>query len=463
MTLGDVSTEEWDKLKELGFDLVWLMGVWKRSQAGRKVFQEAEEYYPLYESALPGWTEEDVIGSPYSIQAYEPDPLIGNWEELDRTRRELNNRRMGLILDFVPNHTGPDHLWVKRCPEYYIQGSEEDYRRGPSGFFPIKHKTRTPYIAKGRDPFFPPWPDTVQLNYFNPKTRSALIRQLKKIAQHCDGVRCDMAMLVLNEIFERTWGRALKGYQPPEREFWTEAISAVPGLILIAEAYWDKEWALQQLGFDYVYDKRLYDRLQAPAYDVYLHLKADMDFQRRLARFIENHDEPRSAAIFDKDRLKAAATLVATLAGLRFYHHGQLEGKRIRMPVQLRRARDEEPDRELNEFYRRLLSITDADAFHNGSWQLEEVTSAWDDSFHNLIGYTWRSEDRFKLVVVNLSPRRSQGRVPLTKGISDDKDYILVDELNDKSYLRSGREMIHPGLHVILEGYGAHIFDLSPS
>jgi glycosidase len=111
---------------------------------------------------------------------------------------------MKLILDFFPNHTAPDHPWVFEHPDYYIQGSEPDYARDPAAFIPVQKGRRTLYIARGRDPYFPPWPDTAQLNYLSRDVRSALIEELKKISGHCDGVRCDMAMLVLNDIFENT-------------------------------------------------------------------------------------------------------------------------------------------------------------------------------------------------------------------------------------------------------------------
>jgi len=121
----------------------------------------------------------------------------------------------------------------------------------------------------------------------------------------------------------------------PATEFWADARAAVPGFVLIAEVYWDLEWRLQRLGFDFTYDKRLYDRmLHGPAGDVRDHLRADADFQRHSARFIENHDEMRSATAFG-ERLRAAAVVMSTLPGLRFFQDGQFGGCRARVPVQL--------------------------------------------------------------------------------------------------------------------------------
>jgi hypothetical protein len=294
--------------------------------------------------------------------------------------------------------------------------------------------------------------------------RSALIREVQQIAGHCDGVRCDMAMLILNGIFSNTWGGAgsRKFYESPKVEFWTEVRDMLPGFLLIAEAYWDREWTLQQLGFDYTYDKRLYDRIVSSSVrDIYLHLQADISYQKKLTRFIENHDEPRSAAVFSTGRLLASATLFSTLPGMKLFQRGQFEGKKIRLPVQLRRVRNEELDEEIKAFYVKLLSILEQGAFHDGAWQLKEVESFNGDSFQNLVAYTWRSPLQIKLVVINLAENPSQGRIPITHDLVGEGDYLLRDELNNQKYIRKGEDMRTVGLHVILDGYKAHIFDIS--
>ena len=136
---------------------------------------------------------------------------------------------MRLMLDFVCNHTALDHSWVERHPDYYVAGGDADLARAPQNYIRIKQRSGDLILAHGRDPYFPGWPDTLQLNYANPATQEAMIGELAKIAGQCDGVRCDMAMLVLPEVFERTWGK-------PARPFWRDAIRRVreraPGLPL---------------------------------------------------------------------------------------------------------------------------------------------------------------------------------------------------------------------------------------
>ena len=158
----------------------------------------------------------------------------------------------------------------------------------------------------------------------------------------------------LPEVFQRTWGRT-------PAPFWPKAIAAVRdahrGFTFLAEAYWDLEWELQQQGFDYCYDKRLYDRLRhADAGAIRAHLGAGLDYQDRLARFLENHDEPRAAAVFPWPRHQAAAIVTFFAPGLRFFHQGQLEGAQVRVPVHLRRAPVEARNADIVAFYDRLLA-----------------------------------------------------------------------------------------------------------
>ncbi len=457
--LGRVAPSEWDALKELGFDLVWLMGVWRKSPAGRLMAQQDKTLHSSFSASLPDWTPEDVIGSPYSIHSYEPDHRVGTWSDLDRARRQLEARGMGLVLDFVPNHTGTDHPWVSRHPGYYIQSEPLPTR--PSHFLTVERRGRKLHLARGRDPNFEPWQDTAQLNLFNSRTRAALLKTLRKISGYCDGLRCDMAMLVLNDIFARTWRKQLDGFDVPEREFWAEALESFPDLIWIAEAYWDTEWTLQQLGFDYVYDKRLYDRARfSSAPDIRLHLEAEPDYQRRLARFIENHDEPRSAAEFERGRLFAAATLIGTLPGMKLYHHGQLQGRRIRTPVQLLRTPPETNDIELEGFYRRLLKATRHACFHEGRWRLLRVNPRRDESAQNLIAYSWELDSQLRLIVVNFSSTPSQGSVVLAH-LDPAARYRLRDLLTGNEYLREGSSMTEEGLEIWLDGSASHLLEFN--
>jgi glycosidase len=453
-----VPSAEWDAIASYGFDGVWLMGVWERSPAGTAIANKNRGLLEDFRRALPDFTTEDNVGSPYCIRNYVVDAHLGGPPGLAIARRELSNRGMNLVLDFVPNHVAPDHPWGEEHPEYFIQGTAEDIRNDPASFQEIAGKI----YARGRDPYFPAWPDVLQLNAFNSGLRQAVIQTISSIAQQCDGIRCDMAMLMLNPIFERTWG-ARAGTRPSV-EYWVEVIPAIkkkhPHFQFIAEAYWDLEWELQQQGFDFCYDKKLYDRLEhSNANDVRLHLCADIAYQNKLLRFIENHDEPRAAATFSVAKQKAAALTIATLPGIKMFHEGEFEGRKVRLPVFLGRRPDEPVNHELRDFYEKLLTFVDRSVFREGEWRLCDRTG-WPDnsSFENLIFWSWLKDDARYLIGVNLSDTPAQALVQVGWKEVGSGTWQLTDVLSGAIYERNGSEMVSPGLYVELGPWSSHFF-----
>ena len=229
VTLATMPDEILDEWAGLGFDAIWMMGVWTTGTIGLNIARTHEGLLKDFKQVLPDFCEEDVIGSPYAVRAYSVSPDLGGNQALLELRRRLRERGVGLILDFVGNHTARDHQWVAKHPEYYVNGQEDDDVRRPEYYFKAKTAKGHAVLAFGRDPNYPGWTDTVQVNILNPGTRREVLATLKKIAQMCDGVRCDMAMLLLNDIFTKTWNEAkvLPADQPPGGEFWAEATRAV--------------------------------------------------------------------------------------------------------------------------------------------------------------------------------------------------------------------------------------------
>jgi hypothetical protein len=316
-------------------------------------------------------------------------------------------------------------------------------------------------FAHGRDPYFPGWPDTIQLNYGNPALQEAMIGELLRIAGQCDGLRCDMAMLLLPEVFLRTWHLEA----PP---FWPRAISYVrrqaPEFVFMAEVYWDLEWALQQQGFDYCYDKRLYDRLRdGDARLVHDHLLADLDYQKRLARFLENHDEPRAAATFEPGRHRAAAIVTYFSPGLRFFHQGQCQGRRKHISPHLIRARFESPNEVLQGFYARLLDALKHPAVRDGNWRLLECRPAWDGNWTHqcFIAFAWEHPAEQLIIAVNFSDHPSQAKLSLPFETSGNKTYRFEDPINNETYDWAGSNLATNGLFVDLPAWGAHVFAVS--
>jgi hypothetical protein len=457
LTLATVPAAEWDRLAGLGVDAVWLMGVWERSPAGIRVALRNSGLLADFRRALPDFAEADVVGSPYCVRRYVVDERLGGPAGLAAARRALSTRGLRLVLDFVPNHVAPDHPWAAEHPEYFVRGDAADLSRDPASFLEVAGQV----IACGRDPFFPAWPDVLQLDAFAPGLRQAATETLAGIASQCDAVRCDMAMLLVNDVFARTWGARVG--PPPSTEYWPTVIGAVkgrhPDFRFIAEAYWDMEWALQQQGFDYCYDKRLYDRLEHDtAESVRGHLHADIAYQERLVRFIENHDEPRAAATFAPDQARAAAVTFATLPGARLFHEGQMEGRRVRLPVFLARRPAEPDDRELASFYRRLLGATAAPALREGTWRLLDRTGWLDNpTFQNIVAWCWEKGPERHAVVVNLSGTPSQARVRFAWPDLAGRRLRLVDAMADETFERDGGEMLDPGLYVDLRPWAFHL------
>jgi hypothetical protein len=460
VTLDDVPNAGLDRLAQRGFDWIWLLSVWQTGPEAQGVSRSNPEWRKEFQETLPDLREDDIPGSGFAITGYTVHANLGGDAALARLRERLAKRGLRLMLDFVPNHMGLGHPWVEDHPEYFVQGTELDRARAPQNFTWVKRRRGDMLLAHGRDPYFTGWPDTLQLNYARPDTQEAMIGELVKIAGQCDGVRCDMAMLVLPEVFERTWGQRAP-------LFWPEAIARVrrrvPGFLFMAEVYWDLEWTLQQQGFDYAYDKRLYDRLrERHARPVREHFHAGLDYQDKLARFLENHDEPRAAAAFPPGVHEAAAVITFLSPGLRFFHEGQFQGRKKRISPHLSRRPDEPVDTDLAKFYDRLLAVLRRPVVRQGRWQLLQGNPAWDGNWtwDCFLVFAWQgsAEERL-LVAVNYAPNQSQCYVRLPFKDLANRQWRLEDQMHPGiTYDRAGNDLQALGLYLDMKPWQACIF-----
>jgi hypothetical protein len=472
-TLDQTPDSFLDQIADWGFDWVWPLGIWQTGPAARQVSRTQTDWRREFETLLPDLTEDDITGSPFAVQNYTVHTDFGGDDALARLRERLRARNLRLLLDFVPNHSAPDHAWARQHPEYYIGGNDSDLSREPRNYCHVQTPSGPRILARGRDPYFPGWPDTLQLNYRCLALRQAMTSELTRIAGQCDGVRCDMAMLLLPDVIQRTWGNRSQpsdGTPPVDTSFWPEVIARVrtqyPSFRFMAEVYWDLEWTLQQQGFDYTYDKRLYDRLHArEAEAVRDHLRADLDFQRKSVRFLENHDEPRAAGAFPTNVHEAAAVIAFLVPGMRFFHEGQFEGRRQRVSMHLGRRPAEPVDTALQHFYSRLLEVVKLPVVRNGRWQLLGCRPAWEDNptWKWFVAFTWEGEAGERLLItVNYGHTQGQCYIRLPWPDLRGRQILLGDWMSTTSYERDGTDLVERGLYLNVPEYHYHVFDIGP-
>ena len=417
-TLDDLDYGFLDHLVESGFTWLYLTSVWPSGPQVRAFALADPELRTQLTAILVNFNDGDVAGSPTAIAGYAVKPELGGDAALDRLRHRARTSGLSLMLDFIPNQVGIDHPWAVSEPQHLIQGSEDDLRRAPLSYIKVGEQI----FAHGRDPNFPAWRDTLQIDFSRTATQEAVIRMASSVAARCDGLRCEEAMLLLPDVFQGTWGR-------PIEPFWRRCIDTVrsehPGTLFLAEVYWNKEYELQQLGFDFTYDKILYDRLLTDhAESIRAHLRAVPEYQKHLVRFLENSGEQRAAATFASiDHHRGALFLTGMVPGMLLCHYGQEDGRRMHSPHRARRRPPEEGSSFHRRAYRELMHLLAEPARHEGTWQLLEP---FDQGGRSLIGCLWTLPGYHSLVlVVNASWTHVTGAVQA--GILAERDCQFSD------------------------------------
>src|SRR5262249_35280217 len=325
----------------LGFDAIWLMGAWEISDGARKVSKIVSA---------------DFEGSPFAIPSYEFNRELGGLDGYIVLLERARAAGLKVLVDFVSNHLSLDSPWIDKNPEFFIRSNTAMRKQSTADFF--LHNSGE-VIAFGRDPYFPPWHDTSQLDCSSQGLRAQMIDVLKWIAGVADGVRCDMSMLVLRDYIRKMWYPYASDRWFNQRmpgEFWDEAIKQVkanrPEFVFLAEAYWGREQRLIELGFDLAYDKEIYDALvERDASLVRERLTRETEILKRSLYFVENHDEVRAASVFNRSENLAALAFILSLPGSVLIHEGQMEGRRIKLPVQRATLPAEPVDLKLRSDY----------------------------------------------------------------------------------------------------------------
>ncbi|XDD53154.1 alpha-amylase [Leptospira sp. WS4.C2] len=404
-------------------DEIWFMGVWKNSPKSRSIAQTMPELQPNYQSVKQNLELEDIYGSPYSIFEYLPDSLVSKEKDLINLHTNLKQLGKKLILDFVPNHMAIDSPIVDSNPDLFLIASESVSIKNS-----FLHQNGNVYVH-GRDPYFDGWTDTIQWDFSNPNVEKKHIEILKSIAKQSDGVRCDMAMLLLPDVFEKTHGK--KSFYD-----WSRVIQSVreefPHFKFYAEVYWGMEDRLLSLGFDASYDKSIYDAFKNQNLDfISQDLKENSGIKN--IRFLENHDEERAKHQFGESSRTYFSLLCADECILLF-HAGQEMGLSKKIPVQMIRTDNEVTDLSSKEFYDRAFVVT--------AKRQENSLVFWPDykeyNGRSVFAKSIETENITELFLWNEQTTEVSGWIPFQEGIQFQEN--LTDIVTGKTYPQTKSE-----------------------
>lgn len=404
-------------------DEIWLMGVWKNSPSSQKIARSMPELQPGYQSVKSNFEPKDVYGSPYSIYDYVPDPLISESNHLTEIHNWFASKNKKLILDFVPNHMAIDSPLVSKYPDYFLKADSNKEDKNtflhPNGF----------RYCYGKDPYFDGWTDTIQWDFSNPEVETYHTQLLRKIAEQCDGVRCDMAMLPLPEVFEKTHGK--KSVYDWERVIRTIK-KEFPEFRFYAEVYWGLEVTLRNQGFDATYDKSLYDAL----HNKDLHQTYDLiskNSELHSIRFLENHDEGRAEITFG-DNAKTYFSLLSASPCTILFYDGQELGLTKKIPVQIIGIDEEKENQRTKEFYTRIFSVI---TNRSNDAKFSDVSYS---EFHYLpiFARLITSQNQTELILWNFHKTTASGWIHYQEGITYQKE--LKDLVSGETFSQEKKE-----------------------
>lgn len=438
ITIDKVPSTEWQPLFDK-YNYFWFMGIYKESDASR---QHAKKWSFQSRYALPDLDpDKDVAASPFAVPEYAPNSQITkDWESWDKMVDFLHQNNKKVIIDFVPNHLALDSELAKTHPEYFIQGSEQQYYSNPDFYYPLlADDQKTYYLAHGKDPNFSSWADTLQLNYALPEVHQYMSEVLQNLASHSDGLRCDMAMLIDSGTFLGTWGWTLSDEQKKylnTHSFWAENIPLIKNKInkdfkFIGEVYWDNDYLSQY--FDYLYDDRFYKGITRSSPDFKNHLselltsRSDKNSCRQ-ALYIENHDEERSIKSLGEKRARAAAFLAAIVPDTMFIvNQGQENGWKIRPPMQINRFPTEVDNPQIQKFYQKLFNLINSPLYKSGTIKNRRVNQLSGDT----IALELKSSDKSSSAIfcLNLGSSYSKCTLPeIGKNIEIEIESLTEDK-----------------------------------
>ena len=453
--LDSLPESVWESFKNRRFDVIYLLGVWQVDKLTEDIFNK-KNLKQEFDYVFPRWQWNDTCGSPFSINKYAINPNFGNENTLENLKIKLNKIGLKLILDFVPNHFGLQTEYVGTS-NFFIE--EEHFTSSTREYSVIDTPQGKKAIYHGKDPYFPPWEDTFQLDYSSRTTTDFMKEQLRAIAKVCDGIRCDMAMLIVNRIIRQVWGNKIRGNLTSE--FWFDAIHEIkatnPDFTFIAEVYWDMEEELLNLGFDYCYDKKLYDAIRDQNYGTLEYiLSRDRSYHEKTVRFLENHDESRAIEVFNQEKYFLSAIITFTLPGIKFFHQKQFEAYTLKESLFLTKRTQEQENPIIKQYYEILFKILQKLKLKNSKWNNDtDVLKQNIEYGRNIYSWEWKTPVENKKFVVVINFKNQGSLIKLREDIKEIYFFANTDTITTGKILRTDFNdftfELHPYGGVILE------------
>jgi len=504
--LDQIPIDELEMLKSYGLNGLWLIGIWERSPASKRI----KELYG----------KENAIASAYSINNYRITDDLGGEDAYLKLKTKANNVGLRLGCDMVPNHTGIDSPWVIEHPNWFIQSKtnpssvfkydspnlsqdpraeikiEEGYysQTGAAEVFQFSSNSSEEnlYIYHGNDGTSMPWNDTAQLNYLNEDTRAAVREVILDVAGKFDIIRLDAAMTLTKQHYKRLWFpyKDRRKFIPTRgnnnmdksgfdrlmpREFWVEVLEDIqekePDTLLIAEAFWMMEgFFIQHLGMDRVYNSAFMNLLRDEQNKKFKQFIRDMIaidplFLERLVNYQSTPDEEPAINQFrHEEKYIGVCTLLATMPGLPMFGHGQFEGYRERYGMDFHQPHlKETPDEKLISLHKRqILPLLENRPRYSASknFKLHDCFFTNGNINHDVIAYTNQNDAYYSLVIYNNIDKHFDGYVKIPFESLENNFTVLVDFYTKEETSISSSEIKGQGISVKLSPYECKVSEI---
>lgn len=487
--LDQIPDEELDQLARWNFTSLWLIGVWERSTASKRIKQITGNL--------------DAVSSAYSLYEYEIAHDLGGEDSYQDLNRRCWQRGIRLAGDMVPNHMGLFSKWVIEHPEFFIQSEHppypnykftgEDLSQDPSVELRIedgywsrsdaavvfqridRRNGEVRYVYHGNDGTSMPWNDTAQLNLLRADVREAVIQNIFHVARKFSVIRFDAAMTLAKKHFQRLWYPMPGTSGVPSRhdhslsrsefdrmfpmEFWREVVDRfnkeMPQTLLLAEAFWLMEgYFVRTLGMHRVYNSAFMHMLMKEENEKFrATIKNTLEFNpeilKRYVNFMSNPDEQTAVEQFGKDdKYFGVATLMITLPGLPMFAHGQIEGFKEKYGMEYQRAYyNEIPDEWLIHRHEHEIFPLTKKRYLFSQVNNFEFYDFYDDRGYvneHVISYSNRAGEERALIFFHNTFAECSGRIKRStpKALGDGGD-IRTTTLDSALQLRSSEKIFY--------------------